>query len=192
MDLAEVVRVVKGVSPEVHVIADGVAYAPHLPVDVQEWGVDWCALHCDVSHRRSLACGSYCGARAPRMSSDLAVAHTGPVVQWLGKFGQPGLELCPDAACQVGYHRHGSRVLSAPSQKCTSDRTVAHCLATTSVTSTGAQVRVLELQVLGAACSRPVRQPRGLRSTGGARQGAEPFLDTINRAGVQGGSLAES
>ncbi len=22
---------------------DGVAYAPHLPVDVAAWGVDWCA-----------------------------------------------------------------------------------------------------------------------------------------------------
>lgn len=25
------------------VALDGVAYAPHLPVDVAAWGVDWCA-----------------------------------------------------------------------------------------------------------------------------------------------------
>lgn len=41
MDLAEVVRAVKAISPKARVIADGVAYAPHLPIDVQKWGVDW-------------------------------------------------------------------------------------------------------------------------------------------------------
>lgn len=43
MDLAEVVRLVKAASPEARVVADGVAYAPHLPIDVKAWGVDWCA-----------------------------------------------------------------------------------------------------------------------------------------------------
>ena len=26
---------------QVRVVADGVAYAPHLPIDVKAWGVDW-------------------------------------------------------------------------------------------------------------------------------------------------------
>ena len=43
LDLAEVVRLVKEKSPEARVVADGVAFAPHLPVDVAAWGVDWCA-----------------------------------------------------------------------------------------------------------------------------------------------------
>lgn len=41
MDLAEVVEVVKAISPKARVIADGVAYAPHLPINVEAWGVDW-------------------------------------------------------------------------------------------------------------------------------------------------------
>lgn len=24
-----------------HLVVDGVAYAPHLPIDVSVWGVDW-------------------------------------------------------------------------------------------------------------------------------------------------------
>lgn len=43
MDLAEVVRAVKAISPKARIVADGVAYAPHLPMDVQKWGVDWYA-----------------------------------------------------------------------------------------------------------------------------------------------------
>ena len=25
----------------IRIVADGVAYAPHLPIDVKAWGVDW-------------------------------------------------------------------------------------------------------------------------------------------------------
>ena len=41
LDLAAVVRTVKDAAPEARVVADGVAFAPHLPVDVAAWGVDW-------------------------------------------------------------------------------------------------------------------------------------------------------
>ena len=41
IDLAEVVALVKAASPGARVVADGVAYAPHLPIDVQAWAVDW-------------------------------------------------------------------------------------------------------------------------------------------------------
>lgn len=45
VDLAEVVRLVKQeAGPQARVVADGVAFAPHLPMDVSAWGVDWCAL----------------------------------------------------------------------------------------------------------------------------------------------------
>ncbi|KAK9829554.1 hypothetical protein WJX72_006467 [[Myrmecia] bisecta] len=43
LDLPELMRLVRS-SPagkSVKVVADGVAYAPHLAIDVAEWGVDW-------------------------------------------------------------------------------------------------------------------------------------------------------
>ena len=43
MDLAAAVRIVKDASPEARIVADGVAYAPHLPVDVAASEVDWWA-----------------------------------------------------------------------------------------------------------------------------------------------------
>ena len=42
LDLEAAVRIVKDAAPEARVVADGVAFAPHLPVDVAAWGVDWC------------------------------------------------------------------------------------------------------------------------------------------------------
>ena len=30
-----------GIGSRARVVADGVAYAPHLPIDVKAWGVDW-------------------------------------------------------------------------------------------------------------------------------------------------------
>ncbi|KXZ41990.1 hypothetical protein GPECTOR_228g507 [Gonium pectorale] len=41
LDLAEVVRLVRGRAPRAHVLADGVAFAPHRAMDVAAWGVDW-------------------------------------------------------------------------------------------------------------------------------------------------------
>ena len=41
LDLAAVVKIVKDAAPQARVVADGVAYAPHLPLDVAAWGVDW-------------------------------------------------------------------------------------------------------------------------------------------------------
>ncbi len=51
--MAAAVRIVKDAAPEARVVADGVAYAPHLPVDVAAWGVDWCApAHTTAAHAR--------------------------------------------------------------------------------------------------------------------------------------------
>jgi selenocysteine lyase/cysteine desulfurase len=41
LDLRAVVGLVRAVAPRCRVVADGVAYAPHLPMDVQAWGVDF-------------------------------------------------------------------------------------------------------------------------------------------------------
>ena len=40
LDVPALVREVRAASPA-HTVVDGVAYAPHLPVDVAAWGVDW-------------------------------------------------------------------------------------------------------------------------------------------------------
>lgn len=45
LDLGEVVWTVKSAAgPQARVVADGVAFAPHLPIDVSAWGVDWCVI----------------------------------------------------------------------------------------------------------------------------------------------------
>ncbi len=40
-DLAPLLALVRARAPRCRVVVDGVAYAPHLPIDVQAWGVDW-------------------------------------------------------------------------------------------------------------------------------------------------------
>eukprot|EP00123_Amoebidium_parasiticum_P000837 comp11738_c0_seq1/m.6324 comp11738_c0_seq1/g.6324 ORF comp11738_c0_seq1/g.6324 comp11738_c0_seq1/m.6324 type:complete len:426 (-) comp11738_c0_seq1:248-1525(-) len=41
VNIEEVVKAVREVSPNARIIADGVAYAPHHAIDVEKWGVDW-------------------------------------------------------------------------------------------------------------------------------------------------------
>ena len=44
VDVASVVRLVRSIAPRARVVVDGVAYAPHLPIDVAAWDVDWYAF----------------------------------------------------------------------------------------------------------------------------------------------------
>lgn len=45
LDVAAVVAAVRRCAPRARVVVDGVAYAPHLPIDVSAWGVDWCVWY---------------------------------------------------------------------------------------------------------------------------------------------------
>lgn len=43
-DVPRIVQLVRSIAPRARVVVDGVAYAPHLPVDVAAWDVDWYAF----------------------------------------------------------------------------------------------------------------------------------------------------
>ena len=46
LDARALVAAVRECSPAAHVVLDGVAYAPHMAIDVAAWGVDWYGLSC--------------------------------------------------------------------------------------------------------------------------------------------------
>jgi len=87
LDLASVVKIVKDAAPEARVVADGVAYAPHLPVDVAAWGVDWLvagqtAWHAcnravrdtEPRHERCCGCSNWDGPTLGRGLAPLTVS----------------------------------------------------------------------------------------------------------------------
>ena len=41
LDAPALVAAVRSHAPQAQVVLDSVAYAPHLPIDVAAWGVDW-------------------------------------------------------------------------------------------------------------------------------------------------------
>ena len=49
LDVPAMVQAVHAQAPNAHTVVDGVAYAPHMAVDVAAWGVDWCVAQAMVS-----------------------------------------------------------------------------------------------------------------------------------------------
>ena len=50
-DVAAIQKLVRSAG-NAHLVVDGVAYAPHLAIDVSAWAVDWCVArpYCSSQH----------------------------------------------------------------------------------------------------------------------------------------------
>ena len=68
LDAAALVATVRGgpCGPRARVALDGVAFAPHLPIDAAAWGVDWCGSTCQVDGLSTNETGQQTSSRPPQ------------------------------------------------------------------------------------------------------------------------------
>ena len=75
LDVAAMVQAVQAQAPNAHTVVDGVAYAPHMAIDVAAWGVDWCAAQA-LLPLHVVECSLECILPGPS-----AQAHSGQLLQ---------------------------------------------------------------------------------------------------------------
>lgn len=170
LDAAALVATVRGgpCGARARVALDGVAFAPHLPVDVAAWGVDWCGsarpLHASV-HRQDRPANNFLayavampvGGSASRVTASSNCTHA--------------------SSCKhVARSRKQCLMWCTPLQRC--------CFLATMCTAW--QVCSLAVQGLRAAPGSAVRHARGVRGGVGGR--AQPLLRPSERRPIQVGA----